>query len=795
MNPLSTWTYYRRHKRHVTLLLGLSVVVTVGLYSMVALVWAVFVEPPRLAYMALSEFSMVTPQSDESGPDPAVLAKIEANSDVAVVIPATVIKIQIPGLMPGESFQFDLMGLSAEDTHYLLDRFGATLKDGHLVAPGTNGLVLSQDVANMLGVEVGDSYEAISSEFYTGMDTPPEPTTLEVVGVLESDIELGIVSLEYLSGHEGYRAFPARFLVVAQEDRKAAVDDFLQSEILSRRTAVMTLAMLNERIVNEALPGLVMLLPVILIVATAFSLVIVVVNQIANARRLPELGILHATGLSKGSLIRRLTLETTTLASLGWALGIGLSWLVLHLLKVTGFASRGYDLNYVVWLPILFTLPVPAAIAGFTFIGVRRTLARLDAVAIVERRELSQEGDRKRRRMASVSSSRPLAPATFYSRHRRRAVLLISGMSVMILAVVLVIFALAVDADAAEPLLGYLGRVSIVRSPAVVGSLDPGVVARVEAHPAVERVIPVAPRISMLHVYIPPFTSAEASPYGVYAQDMAYLVELYGLELKEGRLPRPGTNEMVIPDTLAQNRDLEVGDVIGDPDQPAYPGASSLPVPFVVSGIFARPASPEDGDGLGFISLEFLEELEPFLLPEVLPLMVVPKAGQKDVLDAWLEAELAGGDASVLTYRQEVTRVQAKARQDMLSMALLEGVIATVAAIGLAVLNYILISQRQSEFGVLHALGYGRRQLVGRVLGETAFTAGIAWGLSGIIGLMGMLLLRYAVFVPLGLSFDLLNITPWLYTLPIPVVVLAVTTGTTARTLSKLDAVSIVERR
>jgi hypothetical protein len=368
-------------------------------------------------------------------------------------------------------------------------------------------------------------------------------------------------------------------------------------------------------------------------------------------------------------------------------------------------------------------------------------------------------------------------------------------MSVMILAVVLFLFALAVDADATEPLLGYLGRVSIVRSPAVVGSLDPGVAARIEAHAAVERVIPVAPRISMLRVQIPPFTSAEASPYGVYAGDMAYLVDLYGLQLKEGHLPRPGSNEMVIPGTLAQNRGLGVGDLIGDPDQPAYPGASSLPVPFVVSGIFVRPASPEGGDGLGFISLEFLEEFEPFPLPEVLPLMVVPKAGQKDALDAWLEVELAGGEASVLTYRQEIDRVQAKARQDMLSMALLEGVIAAVAAIGLAVLNYIFISQRQSEFGVLHALGYGRRQLVGRVLGETAFTAGIAWGLSGIIGLMGMLLLRYALFAPLGLSFDLFNITPWLYTLPIPVAVLAVTAGTTARTLSKLDAVSIVERR
>jgi len=299
----------------------------------------------------------------------------------------------------------------------------------------------------------------------------------------------------------------------------------------------------------------------------------------------------------------------------------------------------------------------------------------------------------------------------------------------------------------------------------------------------------------MLRAYIPPFTSAEASPFGVYAADMAYLVDLYGLELKEGHLPRPGTNEMVIPEVLALNRDLEIGDVIGDPERPAYPGATSLSVPFVISGIFARPNSPGDGVGWGFVSLEFLEASESPLLPDVFPLIVVPKAGQKVSLDDWLENELAGVDASVLTHRQQVSRLQQKARQDMFGMALLEVVISIVAALGLAVLNYVYISQRQSEFGVLHALGYGRLQLVGRVLGETAFVTGFAWGATALLWLIGMLCLRFVVFAPQGLTFDLLNFTPWLYTLPIPAAVLAVTAGTTAWTLSRLDPMSIIERR
>jgi hypothetical protein len=276
---------------------------------------------------------------------------------------------------------------------------------------------------------------------------------------------------------------------------------------------------------------------------------------------------------------------------------------------------------------------------------------------------------------------------------------------------------------------------------------------------------------------------------------MAYLVELYDLELKEGRLPRPHTNEMAIPESIAQNRDLEVGDVIGDPDNPAYPGAEALPAEFVVSGILARPTASEDENWWGFASLEFMESHESFNVPDVPPLIVVPKAGQKGTMDDWLENELAGDGVSVLTYRQQVARARESARSMMLAYAWLESVIATVAAIGLAVLNYIFISQRQSEFGVLHALGYGRLRLVWRSIGETACTTGVAWGLSVILFLIGLLALQFAVFAPLGLRLNFFNLTPWLFTLPVPVAVLAVTSGTIARTLAKLDPVSIIERR
>jgi ABC-type lipoprotein release transport system permease subunit len=791
MNPLSIWTFYRRHKRRAALLLSLISLVTAGLYLMGALLSAIYIEPGRLNFMYLSKFSVVMPESFENGPDPAVIAQIRANPDVTNVIPTSTIWITVPGLMSGEGTGFYLLGLLEEDMPYILERCGVTLKEGNLLKPGTNGLMLEENVATSLGVQVGDTiHDSVDSELYASVASP-----LEVVGILESDVRLGILSLEYIIRHEFYREFPTMFLVVPRESREAAVDDFLRDEILTARTDVQTFKMLSERMVTEYFEGLVVLAPIVAIVGIAFSLVIVVVNWIAFSRRIPEFGTLHAMGYGKRCLVGRLTLETAALASIGWVIGIGLSWLVLYVFKVALFTPRGHDLSIIQLLSFGFTIPIPTAVAGFTFLSARRILSPLDAVTVIEWAGQNIDGNRKRKMMVTRSSPKPLAPATFYSRHRRRAVLFISAMSLMIVAVVLIIFVLAASFDAKEPGLGYLSQLSILRSPGVGRSLDPGVVARVRTHPAVERVIPIAPRYHMLSVYIPPFTAPEASPFGVYAEDMAYLVELYGLELKEGRLPRPYTNEMVIPETLAQNRALEVGDVVGNPDHPAYPGAEALPAEFVISGIITRSAIPQEENWLGFVSLEYLEGHEAFHVPDIPALMIVPNPGQKDSLDEWLENELVGEFASVLTHHQELARVRKGALNQMLAIAFLESVVAIVAAISLAVLNYILISERKAEFGVLHALGYGRLQLVWRTIRETLFTTGIAWGFSVLLFLVGLLYLQWGVFKPLGIRLNIFNLTPWLFTLPIPIAVMVATIGTTTGTLTKLDPVSIIERR
>jgi hypothetical protein len=61
--------------------------------------------------------------------------------------------------------------------------------------------------------------------------------------------------------------------------------------------------------------------------------------------------------------------------------------------------------------------------------------------------------------------------------------------------------------------------------------------------------------------------------------------------------------------------------------------------------------------------------------------------------------------------------------------------------------------------------------------------------------LLALIGLTLSLYGPLGLRFNFFNPIPWLYTLPVPTAAVAATSGTVARTLSKLDPVVIIERR
>jgi len=149
----------------------------------------------------------------------------------------------------------------------------------------------------------------------------------------------------------------------------------------------------------------------------------------------------------------------------------------------------------------------------------------------------------------------------------------------------------------------------------------------------------------------------------------------------------------------------------------------------------------------------------------------------------------------VLTYAIKFRELQQSEQGSLVLFAAFESIIAIVAAIALAVLNYIFFSQRQDEFGILHAVGHSHWWLVLRAVKETASVIAVAWLIGAAVCLAIMVYAQANVYAPAGVRMDLFNLGPWLFTLPIPLTVLAASTGTIGRMLSKLDPVAIIERR
>jgi ABC-type lipoprotein release transport system permease subunit len=787
MNPLSPLTYYLRHKRSALLLVALICLATMGLYVMVAVLDSI---PMRAEFIYLTKVSRVYPVSGESL-EPGTVAYIETYPGVAYVIPDNGLHISTPTLIGLDNLR--LMGVSRDNAQVLMAHFGVRLKEGRMFEPRTNEIMLSEEVARALGLQLGDRIDRSINERYYGNI----PAPLVLVGILEGDpalnpgpsLRVGFASHDYLESHESFAPRRSSLLVVAREGHKESVDAFLESTIASSRIETETYRQVSQ-LVTMARQGFYIIFGIVdCLVAVVIALVVSVINRIALTRRLAEFGLLHAVGYHKNRLIGRLSLETAALAGVGWIAGLALAGLILAWLQASLYYARGMELDLANLTPLWFVVPIPLVVVAFATLSAMRVFGRCDAVSIIERGNLAMEAQ-GRRGAAKRSATRPLSSRTFYLRHRQRAVLLVAGMALMILGIAFPVFLASVVLNAMQPGFEYLRYVSTV-SPGTGRAVDPGVTARLRSHPAAARVVPAM--LLGLQALVPPGGSTPVSIYGVPEDDLSALLNQLGMHLVAGRLPHARSNEMVISEAVALNRGLHLGDRFGR-SAPAGAEADPLidddvPVELVVVGLLAS-----DNLWLGFASFEYLESHE-LTASRPVHLLIVPAEGRKRELDAWLEESVAPAQTEVNTYAAGRREFRQERRALLSLLAAVESLIAIVAAFALAALNYIFFTQRREEFGILHAVGRDRPWLVLRTLKETGSVVAIAWLIGAVVCVVGLVYAQANVYAPMGLSLDFLNPAPWLFTLPIPLAVVAASVGTIARMLSRLDPVSVIERR
>jgi ABC-type lipoprotein release transport system permease subunit len=801
MNPLSPLTYYRRHKRAALLLLVLIGSLTLGLYSMAHILNA-GIENAYYPYHYLTRMSRISATGETGSSIAAVVGQIRTHPGVAHTIPENGLSVIAP--QPGGPSPFPVLGVTEADLPVVMAASDLRLKHGRLFDPRAGEIILSEELAHALDLRVGDpiSREIDESAY------PEIMAELTLVGILESapdaepEVRIGFVPYEYLDSHELYQPRPPGLLIIPDAGSRKSVNDHLEALVRenggSTSVRLETFERASEHIQHLRPVQIAMYGSVDILVSVAVALVVGMINRIAITRRLPEFGLLQAVGYQKQGLVRRLVLEVAATACVGWGAGLVGAHVSLILLKNTYMAAHGWVMTLVHPAPFLLTLPIPLVVIVWVYVSVSRLLNRLDTIAVIERGKLSTEEDQPNRK-GRKALSRPLSALTFYARHRRRGFMLVMATGLMVSGVAFPAFILGMMNDAVAPLtLSYSSQASVVSPSGSRRAVDPTVLARIKAHPAVAHVIPV--KALGIKIIIPPGIEWQMPVYAVREQDLHLLLDVYGLRLDEGDLIQPRSNQLILTHALAQNRGVSVGDTVGQP----VCERDGLPTEMHVVGVlestgpalaeregYHLPATPR---WVGFTSYEFVEDHERYAAVPAHAL-IIPVEGRESETEVWLEESIDSPRVNVTTLGTSYREWRRTGQGYLMFLAVTEVILATVAAIGLIILNTIFFTQRRDEFGTLYAVGHSRLRLTARTLQESVSVVGVAWLIGAALCLIGVFWVQANILAPVGMRMDLSNPAPWLFTLPVPLVVVAASVGTVAWALARLDPVAVIERR
>jgi ABC-type antimicrobial peptide transport system permease subunit len=123
------------------------------------------------------------------------------------------------------------------------------------------------------------------------------------------------------------------------------------------------------------------------------------------------------------------------------------------------------------------------------------------------------------------------------------------------------------------------------------------------------------------------------------------------------------------------------------------------------------------------------------------------------------------------------------------------GTLVIVITFMMGMLINIYQSQRIVEFGLLQAIGYTKRQILSRVLTETAMVVVVGW-LLGLLAAYGLLNVANATLMaPRAYAINPVDKVAYLYSLPLPIAILVVAAATITVRFKNFDPIGVVERR
>jgi putative ABC transport system permease protein len=273
--------------------------------------------------------------------------------------------------------------------------------------------------------------------------------------------------------------------------------------------------------------------------------------------------------------------------------------------------------------------------------------------------------------------------------------------------------------------------------------------------------------------------------FGLNEADRDYVLGLSGDHLSAGRWPESGKPEAVLAEGLVRNKKLKLGGIVAGPlDQGGIAGA---PVPVRLVGILSGPTWIAFGDK------RFVDIAMPFQ-PRI-ALVTAHRPDELAGLSVRLDHLVDRTQVQVLSYRNLVRDLRHSLSAMYLIMTLVNAMVILVVALMSGMLSNIYFTQRITEFATLAAIGLRRATLLWHAVSETAIVTAIGWVAGMAVTWILMSLFKGRLFEPRGMLIDPHDRLALFYTVPIPFIITAFAVATVAFRLSRLDPVTIIERR
>ena len=329
----------------------------------------------------LEHFTIVTPQLTNVF-DADLGARLDTNPHMEKRLQAKMLWITTPSIL-GE-LSSPLLALEPSDQEELMARMGLRLDRGHLPRPGSPGAALHGDILRARGIDIGAEFgRIVNRDDHT-------PGRFEVVGVLEGGPRVGILDLGYASIPDFVLARQPAFQVIyAREGEKTASDRYLRDVKNEAGNQVF-------RVVDEAWARALMRrnlksLPLFIgfitgAVAVIVALVTSLLTVIAFQARTDEFALYLAVGHRRGRLVRKLFLETTATALMGWVVGLALGVAVVATYDALVLAPKALVMDVIDPRPFFWSLMVPVLSALVSTVAVALKLHRMDPVTVIQRR-------------------------------------------------------------------------------------------------------------------------------------------------------------------------------------------------------------------------------------------------------------------------------------------------------------------------------------------------------------------------------------------------------------------------